>query len=121
MGVLFIMSEDDVKTAMRAPWLSVGSDGSALAVDGPLGAGNPHPRNFGTFPRILGHYVRDEHILRLEDAIRKMTSLVAQRLGLRDRGLIHVGNWADIVVFDPDRVADRATYEQPKQYPVGID
>ncbi len=121
MGVLFLMSEEDVKTAMRQPWVSIGSDGSALAIDGPLGRGNPHPRNFGTFPRVLGRYVRDEHILRLEDAIRKMTSLSAQRLSITDRGTLRAGNWADIVVFDPDRIADRATYDAPKQYPVGIE
>lgn len=120
-GVLFIMSEDDVKTVMRAPWVSVGSDGSALAVDGPLGEGHPHPRNFGTFPRILGRYVREQHVLGLEDAVRKMTSLGAQRLGLRDRGLLRRGYWADVVVFDPDRVADGATFENPKQYPNGIE
>ncbi len=120
-GVLFIMSEPDVRRVMQAPWVSVGSDGSALAESGPLAAGSPHPRSFGTFPRILGRYVREEKVLRLEDAIRKMTALGAQRLGLHDRGLLRAGNWADVVVFDPDRVGDRATYENPKQYPTGID
>ncbi|MBI2221952.1 MAG: D-aminoacylase [Acidobacteria bacterium] len=120
-GVLFIMNEKDVQTAMAAPWLSIGSDGSALDVDGPLGQGHPHPRHFGTFPRILGRYVRELGILSLEDAIRKMTSLAAQRLGLRDRGLLREGFWADIVVFDPRRVIDRATFEDPKQYSVGIE
>lgn len=120
-GVLFIMNEKDVQTAMAAPWVSIGSDGSALSVDGRLGQGHPHPRHYGTFPRILGHYVRELKILRLEDAIRKMTSLAAQRLGLRDRGLLREGFWADLVVFDPERVIDRATFEKPKQYPEGIE
>lgn len=119
-GVLFIMSEPDVKTVMRVPWVSIGSDGSALADEGPLGIGSPHPRNFGTFPRVLGRYVRDEKVLGLEDAIRKMTTLGAQRLHLRDRGVLRTGAWADIVVFDADRVLDRATYADPKRYPDGI-
>ncbi len=120
-GILFIMSEEDVRTVMRAPWVSVGSDGSALAVTGLLGEGHPHPRHFGTFPRILGRYVRELKLLPLEDAVRKMTSLAAQRLGIRDRGLLREGFWADVVVFDPDRVIDRATFENPKQYPDGIE
>ena len=120
-GILFHMNEEDVRTAMRAPWVSIGSDGSALSVEGPLSAGQPHPRNFGTYPRVLGHYVRELGILTLEDAIRKMTSLPAQRLGLGDRGLLRSGYWADVVVFDPERVIDRATFEAPKQYPEGIE
>ncbi len=120
-GILFHMNEQDVQVALRAWWVSVGSDGSALAVQGPLSEGQPHPRNFGTFPRVLGHYVRDLKVLSLEAAIRKMTSLGAQRLGLRDRGLLREGYWADVVVFDPGRVADKATFEAPKQYPEGID
>ncbi|MBI4540080.1 MAG: D-aminoacylase [Gemmatimonadetes bacterium] len=120
-GILFHMNEQDVQTAMRAPFVSVGSDGTALAVDGPLGEGQPHPRNFGTFPRVLGRYVRELKVLGLEEAIRKMTSLSAQRLGIQDRGLLREGYWADVVVFDPDRVADKATFEAPKQYPEGID
>lgn len=120
-GILFHMNEEDVRTAMRAPWVSIGSDGSALAIEGPLSAGQPHPRNFGTYPRVLGHYVRELGILTLEDAIRKMTSLPAQRLGLDDRGLLRRGYWADVVVFDPERVIDKATFEAPKQYPEGIE
>ena len=119
--VYFIMSEDDVKLAMRQPWVGVGSDGSALAVEGPLRAGVPHPRNFGTFPRVLGKYVREEKVIPLEEAIRKMTSLPAGALNLPDRGSIAPGKWADLVIFDPATVADRATFEQPFQYPVGID
>ena len=119
--VYFIMSEDDVKLAMRQPWVGVGSDGSALAIDGPLRAGVPHPRNFGTFPRVLAKYVRDEKVISLEEAVRKMTSLPAATLGLADRGTIAPGKWADLVIFDPATVADKATFEQPFQYPVGID
>ena len=111
--VYFIMSEDDVKLAMRQPWVGVGSDGSALAIEGPLRAGVPHPRNFGTFPRVLGKYVRDEKVISLEEAIRKMTSLPAATLGLADRGTIAPGQWADLVIFDPATVADKATFEEP--------
>jgi N-acyl-D-aspartate/D-glutamate deacylase len=112
------MSEEDVKTVMRVPWVSIGSDGSALNLDYP---GKPHPRSFGTNPRVLGKYTREEKTLSLENAVRKMTSLPAQVLGLKDRGVIREGCWADLVVFDPDAVADSATYENPKRYPKGID
>ena len=122
VGALFhMMSEDDVKTAMRFPWVSVGTDSAAIRPDGPLGAGQPHPRSYGTFPRILGRYVRDEHVLELPDAIRKMTSLAASQLKLADRGTIKEGFFADLVVFDPKTVADVGTFEKPQQYPVGID
>jgi N-acyl-D-amino-acid deacylase len=117
-GVHHTMSEEDVKTVMQVPWVSIGSDGSALNLKFP---GKPHPRSFGTNPRVLGKYTREEKVLALEDAVRKMTSLPAQVLGLKDRGLLREGFWADVVVFDPDRVADMATYENPKQYPKGID
>ena len=118
LGVHHTMSEDDVRTVMRVPWVSVGSDGSALNLNYP---GKPHPRSFGTNPRVLGKYAREEKVLTLEDAVRKMTSLPAQVLGLKDRGLLKEGYWADIVVLDPDKVSDMATYENPKQYPKGID
>jgi len=117
-GVHHTMSEDDVKTVMRVPWVSIGSDGSALNLKYP---GKPHPRSFGTNPRVLGKYTREEKVLQLEDSIRKMTSLPAQVLGLKDRGILKEGYWADVVVFDPDTVADTATYDNPKQYPKGID
>lgn len=119
--VYFIIDEADLALAMKQPWVAVGSDGSALATDGPLRAGVPHPRNFGTFPRVLGRYVRELKVIPLEDAVRKMTSLPASILGLTDRGTIKTGMWADLVVFDPATVADRATFEDPFQYPVGID
>jgi len=117
-GVHHTMNEEDVKTIMRVPWVSIGSDGSALNQKYP---GKPHPRSFGTNPRVLGKYTREEKVLTLEDAVRKMTSMPAAVLGLKDRGLLREGYWADIVVFDPDTVADMATYENPKQYPKGID
>ncbi len=120
-AVYFLMSEEDVRVAMRRPWVSVGSDGAAVRPDGPLGEGKPHPRWYGTFPRVLGKYVREEHVLTLPDAIRKMTSLNAEKLGIGDRGLLRAGAKADITVFDPDKVADKATFENPHQYPVGIE
>src|SRR5205085_3261212 len=103
-------TERDMNLALVQPWCSIGSDGSAYAVEGPLRRGNPHPRNFGTFPRVLGVYVRERGLLRLEDAVRKMTSLSAAKLGITDRGLLRSGNYADIVVFDPEHIIDRATY-----------
>ncbi len=119
--VYFIIDEADLALAMKQPWVAVGSDGSSLAVEGPLRAGVPHPRNFGTFPRVLGRYVRELKVIPLEEAIRKMTSLPASILGLADRGAIKEGQWADLVIFDPATVADKATFEDPFQYPVGID
>ncbi len=119
--VYFIMSEDDVRLAMVQPWVAVGSDGSALSIEGPLRSGVPHPRNFGTFPRVLGKYVRDEKVIPLEEAVRKMTSLAAAISQLPGRGTIAPGMWADLVIFDPATVADTATFEKPFSYPVGID
>jgi N-acyl-D-aspartate/D-glutamate deacylase len=114
-------TEKDMTLALRQPWCSIGSDGSAYAVSGPLRRGNPHPRNFGTFPRVLGVYVREKGLLRLEDAVRKMTSLSATKIGLPDRGLLRTGNWADVTIFDPERVIDRATYENPFHYSEGVE
>ncbi|HEV3262378.1 MAG TPA: D-aminoacylase, partial [Gemmataceae bacterium] len=113
-------TEKDMNLVLVQPWCSIGSDGSAYAVEGPLRRGNPHPRNFGTFPRVLGAYVRRRGLLRLEDAVRKMTSLSAAKLGLTDRGLLRPGHYADLTLFDPKRVIDRATYAQPFQYSEGI-
>ena len=115
------MDEGDVQFVMSQPWIAIGSDSRANAPYGPLSFGKPHPRSYGTFPRVLGRYVRDEKVLTLEDAVRKMTSLTARHLRLRDRGEIRVGAWADLVVFDPARVADVATYDDPHRYPVGIE
>ncbi len=119
--VYFIMAEGDVKLALRQPWVGIGSDGSALSIEGPLRSGVPHPRNFGTFPRVLGKYVRDEKVIPLEEAVRKMTSLPAGMLNLPDRGTIAAGKWADLVIFDPATVRDTATFENPFSYPQGID
>lgn len=116
----FGMSEENVALFLAHPLSAVVSDGSALAVEGPLSEGTPHPRNYGTFPRVLGRYVREQKVLPMEEAIRKMTSVPADRIGMRQRGRIAPGAFADLVAFDPDRVADRATFEQPHQYPVGI-
>ena len=113
-------TEEDMNLALLQPWCSVGSDGLAFATEGPLRRGNPHPRSFGTFPRILGVYVREEKLLRLEDAIRKMTSLNAAKIGLYDRGLLRPGQYADLVLFSPTEIIDRATYTDPFQYPEGI-
>jgi N-acyl-D-aspartate/D-glutamate deacylase len=107
--------------ALVQPWCSIGSDGSAYAVDGPLRRGNPHPRNFGTFPRVLGVYVREKKLMRLEDAVRKMTSLNAAKLGLRDRGQVRPGAFADLTVFDPKQVIDKSTYIDPFHYNDGIE
>jgi N-acyl-D-aspartate/D-glutamate deacylase len=114
-------TEKDMNLALAQPWCSIGSDGSAYAIEGPLRRGNPHPRNFGTFPRVLGVYVRELGLLRLEDAVRKMTSLNAAKLGIRDRGLVQPGMWADLTLFDPERVVDRATYTDPFRYNEGIE
>ena len=119
--VYFIIDENDLKLAMQQPWVSIGSDGSALATSGPLRSGVPHPRNFGTFPRVLGKYVREEHVITLEQAVHKMTALTAKQLHFTDRGSIRPGLAADLVIFDPATVADRATFTDPFQYPVGID
>ena len=108
--------EDDLKTLMKSRFIMIGTDGWSV----PMGSGKPHPRFYGTYPRILGKYVREEKILKLEQAIRKMTSFPSQTLGLLDRGLIREGMWADLVIFDPDTIIDRATYTDPHQYPDGI-
>ena len=113
-------TESDMNLALLAPWCSIGSDGYALAIDGPLRRGHPHPRSFGTFPRILGEYVRNRKLLSLENAVRKMTSLNAAKIGLYDRGLVRDGLYADMTVFDPNVVIDRSTYLEPFQYSVGI-
>jgi N-acyl-D-aspartate/D-glutamate deacylase len=113
-------TEKDMTLALAQPWCSVGSDGSAYSVEGPLRRGFPHPRSFGTFPRVLGVYVRSTGLLRLEDAVRKMTSLNAAKLGLMDRGLLRPGAYADVTVFDPERILDHSTYAEPFQYSDGV-
>lgn len=118
--IRFGMCEEDVRTVMKQPIVMIGSDGSSLMDHGPLCSGKPHPRNFGTFPRVLGKYVREEKVLTLEEAIRKMTSLPAWRLRLSDRGILKPGMWADITVFNPDTVKDAADFGDPFKYPVGV-
>ncbi len=119
--VRFGMCEDDVEFVLSSPLSSIGSDASVRAPYGQLGKGKPHPRSYGTFPRVLGKYVRERKTLQLEEAIRKMTSLPAQRVGSYDRGVIRPGLVADLVILDPDRVSDAATYADPHRYPAGIE
>ena len=120
-AIYFMMSEEDLGAAMRAPFVSFCTDTGARATDGPLSGAKSHPRGWGSYPRILGRYVRDERLLTLEKAIQKMTGMPAARVGLRERGLLRPGLYADITIFDPQSVIDRATFESPNQYPVGIE
>ena len=110
-----------MQAALKSPFVSICTDSGARATDGPLAGSKSHPRGWGTYPRILGRYVRDEHLMPLEFAIHKMTGLPAANVGLKQRGLIREGYFADITIFDPKTVIDRATFEDPNQYPVGID
>lgn len=114
------MSESDVDEITRAPWVLVGSDGNSLSTSGVTSQGKPHPRFYGTHARLLGRCVRDSKLLTLPQAVRKMTGGAAAALGLVDRGVLRVGAWADVTVFDPDRISDRATYEDPHRYAVGV-
>lgn len=114
----FLMSEDNVKLQLQQPWMKIGTDAGGPDPDSVRAL--VHPRTFGNYPRILGKYVRDEHVIPLEEAIRKMTSAVADRLSVHDRGVIKPGMFADIVIFDPATIHDRATYEQPKQLSAGV-
>lgn len=115
--VMFYMSEEDVRRGMQSRLVSVCSDGRAVSPDF---GGKPHPRYYGSFPRVLARYVREEGVLSLEEAVRKMTAMPAQRMGLLDRGLVREGMWADLVVFDPERIDDRATFDEPHRFPDGI-
>lgn len=118
--VIFYGDEEDVKRIMRHPLHMVGTDAGCCTVEGPFCRGKPHPRHYGTYPKILGKYVREEKVLTLEEAVRKMTSFPAQRFGILDRGLLRPGMWADITLFDPETVIDRATYKDPHNFPAGI-
>jgi dihydroorotase/N-acyl-D-amino-acid deacylase len=118
---VFGMSQPDVTLALEQPWVSIDNDSSGASPEGILGQEHPHPRAYGTFPRILSKYVREEKALRLEDAIRKFSALAAQRMRLTDRGVLKSGMWADIVIFDPLTVRDRATFENPNQLSEGMD
>jgi N-acyl-D-amino-acid deacylase len=119
-AVFFHHSEQDMQFILKQSWTSIGSDGSAVSVDGPSGRSHPHPRYYGTFPRVLGRYARELKVLTLPEAIKKMTSMNADKLGIKDRGRLREGAWADVVIVDADRVVDRATFENPHQYPIGI-
>jgi N-acyl-D-aspartate/D-glutamate deacylase len=115
-GIYFAISEDDIQRVLRHPASMVASDGNVVV----FGRASPHPRSYGTFARVLGRYVRELKVLPLEDAIRKMTSYPAQRLGLRDRGIVRERMKADLVMFDPAAVRDMSTFEQPHQYAQGV-
>ena len=119
-AIYFLMDESDVQLALKTWWTAFDTDAGGVAPDGPFGQDGTHPRAYGSFARILGHYVRDLKLMPLEDAVRKATSLPAQRVGLLDRGLLRPGMYADVTVFDPGSVIDRATFEQPHQPSTGI-
>ncbi|HVI08981.1 MAG TPA: amidohydrolase family protein, partial [Candidatus Binatia bacterium] len=118
---VFGMSQPDVTLALQQPWVSIDNDSSGTSPEGLLGQEHPHPRAYGTFPRILRKYVREDKALTLEDAIRKFSALPAQRMRLADRGVIKSGMWADVVIFDPATVRDLATFDNPNQLSEGID
>jgi N-acyl-D-amino-acid deacylase len=118
--VYFHHSEEDMRFALKQPFVSIGSDGTAVAIEGPLASGHPHPRYYGTFPRVLGRYVREEKVLTLEEAIRKMTSANAAKIGIFDRGILRPGMMADVTIFDAGGIIDAATYEKPHQYATGV-
>ena len=118
--VISMMDEADVRTAVSHPMVTYGSDSEAHAEDGPLSKSKVHPRSFGTFPRVLGLYAREQHTMRMEEAVRKMTSLAASRVGLMDRGILRPGMFADVTVFDPNSIKDAATFQDPMHYSVGV-
>lgn len=117
---MFSIDEADVRALLRSPAVLVGSDGRAVSRESVAGQGRPHPRFYGTFPRVLGHYARELGLLSLPEAVAKMTGASARVLGLRDRGFLREGYRADLTVFDPATITDRATFEEPHQYPVGL-
>jgi len=118
---VFGMSQPDVTLALQQPWVSIDNDSEGTSPEGILGQAHPHPRAYGTFPRILANYVREEKVLSLEDAIRKFSALPAQRMRLTDRGVLKAGMWADVVIFDPATVHDRATFDSPNQLSEGME
>jgi N-acyl-D-amino-acid deacylase len=118
--IYFSMSEDNLRLQLKEPWIKISTDAGGYDPAWATELGPTHPRTYGTYPRVLGRYVREEGVLALEDAVRKMTSSVADRLGLRERGLLRPGMYADVVVFDPETVADRATFEEPHQLSTGV-
>jgi dihydroorotase/N-acyl-D-amino-acid deacylase len=118
---VFAMNEKDVALALEQPWVSICNDSQGTAPDGFLGKEHPHPRAYGTFPRILRKYVREDKLLSLPDAIRKFSALPAQRMRLTDRGVLKQGLWGDIVIFDPEKIRDVATFENPNQLSEGME
>jgi len=118
---VFGMDEPDVVLGLKQSWMSFDNDSQGTSPEGLLGSEHPHPRAYGTFPRVLRKYVREEHALTLPDAIRKFTALPSQRMRLIDRGVLKQGMWADVVVFDPEKITDKATFEEPNQLSVGMD
>jgi N-acyl-D-amino-acid deacylase len=118
--IYFLMSEENVASQIAQPWMSFGSDADAQAPEGPFLASNPHPRTYGNFARLLGRYVRDEQVISLQEAIRRLTALPAENLRIRERGMLKQGFYADVVVFDPAQIQDHATFEKPHQYATGI-
>jgi len=120
LAVFFVMNEDNIQTILRRPWVSFGSDGASLAPEGVFLNFSTHPRAYGNFARLLGKYVREEKVISLQEAVRRLAGLPAANLGLDHRGFIREGMFADVVVFDPATITDRATYENPHQYSVGM-
>jgi N-acyl-D-amino-acid deacylase len=119
-AVFFLMSEENIKRKIARPWVSFGSDARAVAAEGVFLESGPHPRTYGNFARLLGKYVREEQVIPLEEAVRRMTSLPAYNMAISNRGQLSEGFYADIVVFDPARIADKATFAEPHQYSVGM-
>ena len=118
--VYFLMSEENVEKKIALPWVSFASDAGSVATEGVFLKSNPHPRTYGNFARLLGKYVREERIIPLEEAIRRMTSLPASNLKLEGRGSLEPGSFADLVIFDPQKVQDHASYDNPHQYSTGV-
>ncbi|MFM8912816.1 MAG: amidohydrolase family protein, partial [Flammeovirgaceae bacterium] len=118
--IFFLMKEENVKRMLQLPYVSICSDAGSVANEPPYNEGNLHPRAYGSFARLLGKYSRDEKLMSLEEAVRRMTSLPASNLKIKKRGMLQVGNYADVVVFDPTKIQDRATFEQPHQYAEGV-
>jgi N-acyl-D-amino-acid deacylase len=118
--VYFMMSEENIKKQLRQPWVSLGSDAASMAPEGPFLRSSTHPRAYGNFARLLGKYVREEKVITLQEAIRRLSGLPSTNLGLDHRGLLKEGMFADVVVFDPATISDRATFENPHQYSVGV-
>jgi len=118
--IYYVMSEENVKKELAKPWISFGSDEASQAPEGPFLKSNPHPRAYGNFARVLGKYVRDEKVITLPEAIRRLSALPASNLGLDHRGFLKEGMFADVVVFDPATIADHATFEKPHQYATDV-